>query len=76
MIENTTNKPSKVRTKNGVEVSDHAHGTCNKNSGIKIKTMMLKSGLWDYKKDVYKLEKGAITNIGAGVDGAARQACK
>ena len=37
---------------------------------------MLKSGLWDYKKDVYKLEKEAITNIGAGVDGAARQACK
>ena len=40
-IENTSNQPSKFRTKNCVETSDESRRTYNTNSHIKFKTTML-----------------------------------
>ena len=73
LIDDTSNQPSKFRTKNWVEINDESRGTYNVNSQIKFKTTMLKSTLCDYS-DVYILVKGTITITGAGTDAAARQA--
>ena len=69
----TSNKPSKFRTKNLVEINDESRGTYNVNGQIKFKTTMLKFSLCDYS-DAYILVKGTITIAGAGDDAAARQA--
>ena len=73
MIDDTSNQPSKFRTKNWVEINDESRGTYNVNSQIKFKTTMLKSSLCGYS-DTYILVKGTITITGAGADAAARQA--
>ena len=73
LIDDTSNQPSKFRTKNWAEINDESRGTYNVNSQIKFKTIMLKSSLCDYS-DAYILVKGTITIIGRGVDAAARQA--
>ena len=73
LIDDTSNQPSKFRTKNWVEINDESRGTCNVNSQIKFKTTLLKSSLCDYS-DAYILVKGTITITGAGADAAARQA--
>ena len=72
LIDDTSNQPSKFRTKNWVEINDESRGTYNVNSQIKFKTTMLKSSLCDYS-DAYILVKGKITIAGAGADAAARQ---
>ena len=59
-MDNTSNQPSKSRTKNWVEINDNSRGTYNTNSHIKLKTSMVKSILCDYS-DVYTLVKGRIT---------------
>ena len=66
MLDNTSNQPSKFKTKNWVEVNDESRGTYNTNSQIKFKTTMLRSSLCDYT-DAYILVKGTITvpNIAA-----------
>ena len=69
LIDDTSNQPSKFRTKNWAEISDESRGAYNVNSQIKFKTTMLKSSLCDYS-DAYILVKGTITIAGAG-DGAA-----
>ena len=73
MIDDTSNQPSKFRTKNWVEINDESRGTYNVNSQIKFKTTMLKSSLCGYS-DTYILVKGTITITGAGADATARQA--
>ena len=73
LMDDTSNQPSKFRTKNWVEINDESRGTYNVNSQIKFKTTMLKSSLGDYS-DVYILVKRTITITGAGADAAARQA--
>ena len=73
LIDDTSNQPSKFRTKNWVDINDESRGACNVNSQIKFKTTMLKSSLCDYS-DAYILVKGTITIEGAGADAAARQA--
>ena len=60
LLDNTSNQPSKSRTKNWVEINDNSRGTYNTNSHIKLKTSMVKSILCDYS-DVYTLVKGRIT---------------
>ena len=42
LLDNTSNQPSKFRTKNWVEINDDSQGTYNTNSQIKFKTSMLK----------------------------------
>ena len=59
LIDDTSNQPSKFRTKNWVEINDESRGTYNVNSQIKFKTIMLKSSLCDYS-DAYILVKGTI----------------
>ena len=43
LLDNTTNQPTKFRTKNWVEINDDSRGTDNANSQIKFKTLMLRS---------------------------------
>ena len=73
LIDDTSNQPSKFRTKSWVEINDESRGAYNVKSQIKFKTTMLKSSLCDYS-DAYILAKGRITIEGAGADAAARQA--
>ena len=72
LIDDTSNQPSKFRTKNWVEINDESRGAYNVNSQVKFKTTMLKSSLCDYS-DAYILVKGKITIAGEGADAAARQ---
>ena len=73
LIDDTSNQPSKFRTKSWVEINDESRGAYNVKSQMKFKTTMLKSSLCDYS-DAYILAKGRITIEGAGADAAARQA--
>ena len=43
LLDNTTNQPTKFRTKNWVEINDDSRGTYNANGQIKFKTLMLRS---------------------------------
>ena len=70
MIDDTSNQPSKFRTRNWVEINDESRGVYNVNSHIKFRTTLLKSSLCHYS-DVYILVKGTITIAGEGHDDAA-----
>ena len=72
MLENTSNQPTKFRTKNWVEINDDSRGAYNSNSQIKFKTSVLRTSLCDYS-DTYILVSGNITIIGAGNDDATRR---
>ena len=52
LIDDTSNQPSKLRSRNWVEINDESRGAYNYNSQIKFKTTMLKSSLCDYS-DAY-----------------------
>ena len=58
MWDNALNQPSKLRTRNWVEINDESRGTCTSND-IKFKTTMLRSNLCDYA-DAYILVKETI----------------
>ena len=76
LIGDTSNLPSKFRTKNWVEINDESRGTYNVNCQIKFKTIMLKSSLCDYS-DAYILVKGTITvNNTAGTNANANNTDK
>ena len=76
MIDDTSNQPSKFKTRNWVEINDESRGTYNVNSQIKFKTTMLKSSLCDYS-DAYILVKGTITvNNTAAADAVANNTNK
>ena len=70
LIDDTSNQPSKFRTRNWVEINDESKGAYNVNSQIKFKTTMLKSSLCDYS-DVYILVKGTISVTNTAAAGAA-----
>ena len=70
LIDDTSNQPSKFRTRNWVEINDESKGTYNVGSQIKFKTTMLKSSLCDYS-DAYILVKGTISGNNTAADGAA-----
>ena len=48
LLDNTSNQPSKFRTKNWFEINDQSRGTYNTNSDIRFKTTMLNFSLCDY----------------------------
>ena len=54
MLDNTSNQPSKFRTKTWVWVNDESRGAYNTNSQIEFKATMSKSSLCDYS-DAYIL---------------------
>ena len=64
MSDNTANQPSIFRTKNWVEIT-----IVNTNSQIKSKTLMLKSGVWNYintyilVKETTTIPNTAATNV-------------
>ena len=75
LLDNTSNQPSKFRTKNWVEINNEPRGTYNVNSEIRFKTTMLNSSLCDYC-DAYILVKGTPTISGARDNDGSRQADK
>ena len=60
LLNDGSNKPSKFRTKNWVEINDEARGTYFPNKQIKFKKSILRSSLCDYN-DAYILVKGNMT---------------
>ena len=70
LLDNRSNQPSKLRTKNWVEINDESRGTYAVNKQIKFKTSMLRSSLCDYS-DAYILVKGNISVNNTAADGAA-----
>ena len=70
LIDDTSNQPSKFRTKNWVEINDESRGVYNAGSQIKFKTTMLKSSLCNYS-DAYILVEGTISVNNTAADGAA-----
>ena len=73
LLDNSSNQPSKFRTKNLVEINDESRGEHTTGSNVRFKTKLLKSSLCDYA-DAYILVKGAIKITGAGDDAAAKLA--
>ena len=69
--DNTLNQPSKIRTRNWVEINDESRGAYNVNSQIKFKTTMLKSSLNLVYSDAYILVKGTISVNNTAAAGAA-----
>ena len=68
LLDNTTNQPSKFRTRNWVEINDKSKGKYD-NGNIRFKTSMIRSNLSDYS-DKNILVKGTITvpnMVAAGV---------
>ena len=70
LLNDESNKPSKFRTRNWVEINDEARGTYSPNKQIKFKTSMLRSSLCDYG-DAYILVKGIITVNNTAAAGVA-----
>ena len=60
LIDNASNKPSKFRTKNWVEINDDIRGAYSPNRQIRFKTAMLRSSLCAYS-DAYIFVKGNIS---------------
>ena len=70
LLDSASNKPSKFRTRNWVEINDNIRGAYSPNKQIRFKTAMLRSSLCDYS-DAYILVKENISvnnNAGAGAD--------
>ena len=70
LLNDESNKPSKFKTRNWVEINDEARGTYSPNKQIKSKTSMLRSSLCDYG-DAYILVEGNITVNNTAGSGAA-----
>ena len=68
-LDSASNKPSKFRTKNWVEINDDIRGAYSPNKQIRFKTAMLRSSLCDYS-DAYILAKGNISVDNTGTDAA------
>ena len=47
LLDDASNKPSKFRTRNWVEINDDLRGACSSNKQIRFKTAMLRSSLCD-----------------------------
>ena len=71
LLNDESNKPSKFRTRNCVEINDDITGAYSPNKQIRFKTAMLRSSLYDYS-DAYIFVKGNIwVNNTAGAGAAA-----
>ena len=70
LLNDESNKLSKFRTKNWVEIDDDIRGAYSPNKQIIFKTSVPRSSLCDYS-DAYILVKGNITVNNTAADGAA-----
>ena len=76
LLDSASNKPSKFRTRNWVEINDDIRGAYSPNKQIRFKTAMLRSSLCDYS-DAYILVKGNISvNDTAAASAAANNVAK
>ena len=60
LLDITPNQPSKIITKNWVEINDESRGTYNEDNQIRFKTSVFRPSLCDYS-DSYIILKGTIT---------------
>ena len=60
LLNDESNKPSKFRTRNWVEINDGIRGAYSPNKQIRFKTPMVRSSLCDYC-DAYIIVKGNIS---------------
>ena len=69
LLSDASNKPSKFRTRNWIEINDDIKGAYSPNKQIRFKTEMLRSTLCDYA-DAYILIKGniSVNNNAAGAN--------
>ena len=73
LLDSSSNKPSKFRTKNWVEINDDIRSAYSPNKQIRFKTAMLRSSLCDYS-DAYILVTGNTSvNNDAGAGTAANK---
>ena len=78
LLDDTTNQPSKLRTRNWIEIDDESQGDYNDdnnndnddNNNIKFKTTLIRSNLFDYS-DPYTLVKRTVTVPNTEATGAA-----
>ena len=70
LLNDESNKPSRFRTRNWVEINDDIRGEYSPNKQTRFKTAKLRSSLCDYS-DVYILVKGNITVNNTAADGSA-----
>ena len=70
LLNDESNKPSKFRTRNWVEINDDIRGAYSPNKQIRFKTAMLRSSLCDYS-DAYILVKRNVTVNNTADDDAA-----
>ena len=70
MLNDASNKPSKFRTRNWVEINDDIRCAYSLNKQIRFKIAMLRSSLCDYS-DAHILVKGNITVNNTAAAGAA-----
>ena len=70
LLNDESNKTSKFRTRNCVEINDDIRGAYCLNKQIRLKTAILRSSLCDYG-DGYILIKGNITANNTAAEGAA-----
>ena len=70
LLNDESNKPSKFRTRNWLEINDDVMGEYSHDEQIRFKTAMLRSSLYDYS-DPYILVKGNISVNNAAAEGAA-----
>ena len=63
VVLNTSNQPSKFRTKNWVELNDVSRQKYPVNRQIIFKTSMLRSRLCDYRDALYLLKEISVNNI-------------
>ena len=76
LLDSASNKPSKFRTRNWVEINDDIRGAYSPNKQIRFKAAMLRSSLCDYS-DAYILVKGNISvNNTTAADADANNANK
>ena len=68
-LDSTSNKPSKFRTRNWVEIKDDIRGAHSPNEQIRFKTTMQRSSLCDYS-DTHILNKGNTTVNSTAAEGA------
>ena len=70
LLDNASNKPSKFKTRNWVEINHDIRGAYSPNKQIRFKTAMLRSSLCHYI-DAYILGKGNISDNNTAATGAA-----
>ena len=72
LLDSASNKPSKFRKRNWVEINDDIRGGCSPKKQIRFKTARLRSSLCDYS-DAYILVKGNISVNNTAAAGAAKK---